>query len=180
MPLLKSSLDLLQVLICFTTGHRVLGLQTFPTPFKNVTIPPSSSSPHSKFLCLARDIPQRLHFTWSVTGLDSPHPQLPPCTEPEKPSQLLFPHHETMGKRHSPETKTWNDERPLLFEGSRRTFGRLPAGCSPRLRLSGADHPLSRQRPGSNVRLHQVLVQPASSSHTNNSTPQALGGKRYY
>lgn len=91
MPLLKSSLDLLQVLICFTTGHIVLGLQTFPTPFKNITVPYRSSSPHPKFLCLERDLSQQLFpFHVKRDGTRLSPLATTPCIEQEKLLQLYF------------------------------------------------------------------------------------------
>lgn len=60
MPLLKSSLDSLQVLICFTTSDIVLGLQTSSTPLKTSQSLNGSSCPYPKRLCSARDVPQQL------------------------------------------------------------------------------------------------------------------------
>lgn len=70
MPLLKSCLALLHVLICFTTGHIVPGLQSFPHFFQKYHNPPWTSSPHPKFLCHNGYVDFK-----TVMGLDPPHSQ---------------------------------------------------------------------------------------------------------
>lgn len=70
-PLLKYSLALLHVLICFTTGHIAPGLQSFP-----ITTP-SGAAPHTPNFSAWQEIAHNgyVHFK-IVMELDPPHSQL--------------------------------------------------------------------------------------------------------
>lgn len=70
-PLLKYSLALLRVLICFTTGRIAPGLQSFP-----ITTP-SGAAPHTPNFSAWQEIAHNgyVHFK-IVMELDPPHSQL--------------------------------------------------------------------------------------------------------
>lgn len=88
MPLLKSSLALLHILICFTTGHKVPGLQSFPISFRNITIP-SGAPPHTPdFSAWQRTAHNgHIHFK-NCHGIGPSSLTTTRCTEQEKPLQL--------------------------------------------------------------------------------------------
>lgn len=90
MPLLKSSLALLHILICFTTGHIVPGLQSSPISFRNITIP-SGAPPHTPNFSAWQRIAHNGYANFKIVmGLDPLHSQLLKSTEQEKPLQLYL------------------------------------------------------------------------------------------
>lgn len=174
-PLLKYSLALLHVLICFTTGHIVPGLQSFP-----ITIP-SGAAPHTPNFAAWQGIVHNSYVHFKIAmGLDPPHSQLFSAQSKEKPLQLYVS-----------TIKRWENVIFMTTKLETREFSYSKgheepsescqcteaAPCSGSLLLAIS---LSWQHPGANMRLHQALVQPASSSHTNLGILHGFGTKQHY
>lgn len=176
MPLLKSSLALLHVLICFTTGHIVPGLQSSPISFRNITIP-SGAPPHTPDLSAWQRIAHNgyVHFK-IVMGLDPPHSQLHSAQSKRNHYSSIYQLLKDGGMSLSWKQNLEQEDFPLqrvmknLWEAA-STLQQPPAL---------AVCPLPWQHPGANMRLHRALVQPASPPHTSLGILHGFGRKQHY
>lgn len=161
MPLLKSSLALLHVLICFTTGHIVPGLQSSPISFRNITIP-SGAPPHTPDFSAGQGIAHNSYVHFKVgMGLDPPHSQLLSAQSTRNYHSSIYSLLKDGGMSLSWKQNLKQEDFPLqgvmknLWEAA-STLQQPPALLPAIL--------LPWQHSGTNMRLRQALVQASQPS----------------